>query len=244
MDYPHIVKTPETCGGLPRIEGTRITVNLIVTEIVRARNSPEEVLMISSPLDARTNSFGFAYYFDNRCRGGRLPSTIRPPGRRHAPPFSVAFGSRNRSKAGRLTTPPSLEADHPVGHELPKSFAFMVERPRPAWSRADDQVGVSVGGVYCEQAQSKPFQAGCYNTCMNQPHTLGELKASGYHSSSVKDEMRRNLIRKLKAAEPIFDGILGYEETVLPQCRMRSSPGTTCYSSAYAARPRRACFGN
>jgi magnesium chelatase subunit I len=52
---------------------------------------------------------------------------------------------------------------------------------------------------------------------MNQPRTLAELKSTGYQSSSVKDEMRRNLIRKLKAGEPIFDGILGYEETVLPQ---------------------------
>jgi magnesium chelatase subunit I len=52
---------------------------------------------------------------------------------------------------------------------------------------------------------------------MNHPHTLRQLKATGYQSSSVKDEMRRNLIRKLKAGEPIFDGILGYEETVLPQ---------------------------
>jgi magnesium chelatase subunit I len=52
---------------------------------------------------------------------------------------------------------------------------------------------------------------------MNRPRTLGELKASGYQSISVKDEMRRNLIRKLKAGKPIFDGIVGYEETVLPQ---------------------------
>jgi magnesium chelatase subunit I len=52
---------------------------------------------------------------------------------------------------------------------------------------------------------------------MTQPRTLGELKAIGYQSVSVKDEMRKNLIRKLKANEAIFDGILGYEETVLPQ---------------------------
>lgn len=52
---------------------------------------------------------------------------------------------------------------------------------------------------------------------MNRPRTLGELKAAGYQSISVKDEMRHNLIRKLKAGAPIFDGILGYEETVLPQ---------------------------
>ncbi len=52
---------------------------------------------------------------------------------------------------------------------------------------------------------------------MTQPRTVGELKASGYQSVPVKDEMRRNLIRKLKAGEKIFDGILGYDETVVPQ---------------------------
>ena len=52
---------------------------------------------------------------------------------------------------------------------------------------------------------------------MTHPRTLAELKASGYRSTSVKDEMRRNLITKLKAGDKIFDGILGYEETVVPQ---------------------------
>jgi magnesium chelatase subunit I len=52
---------------------------------------------------------------------------------------------------------------------------------------------------------------------MNLPRTLGELKQSGYQSVPVKEEMRRNLVRKLRTQEPIFDGILGYEETVLPQ---------------------------
>ncbi len=52
---------------------------------------------------------------------------------------------------------------------------------------------------------------------MTQPRTLGELKNSGYQSIPVKDEMRRNLIRKLKVGAKIFDGILGYEETVVPQ---------------------------
>src|SRR5262245_48738495 len=52
---------------------------------------------------------------------------------------------------------------------------------------------------------------------MTRPRTLGELKDSGYRVRSVKDEMRHNLIRKLRANEPIFDGIIGYEETVLPQ---------------------------
>ncbi|QDT36527.1 sigma 54-interacting transcriptional regulator [Stratiformator vulcanicus] len=51
----------------------------------------------------------------------------------------------------------------------------------------------------------------------DHPTTLGELKASGYRPVSVKAEMRRNLIRKLKSGEEIFPGILGYEQTVLPE---------------------------
>src|SRR5271165_4028323 len=51
----------------------------------------------------------------------------------------------------------------------------------------------------------------------DRPGTLGELKASGYKSESVKDEMRRNLIAKLTSGEPLFPDILGYEETVVPQ---------------------------
>lgn len=49
------------------------------------------------------------------------------------------------------------------------------------------------------------------------PKTLGELRASGYRSSSVKAEMRRNLIARLRRNEPLFPGILGYDDTVLPQ---------------------------
>jgi len=47
--------------------------------------------------------------------------------------------------------------------------------------------------------------------------TLGQLKASGYRPRSVKDEMRENLIRKLKSGERLFPGILGYDESVVPQ---------------------------
>src|SRR6478672_2882530 len=52
---------------------------------------------------------------------------------------------------------------------------------------------------------------------MDRPRTLGDLRKSGYRSQSVKDEMRHNLIRKLQSGQPLFDGIIGYEETVLPQ---------------------------
>ncbi|MCH2450458.1 MAG: sigma 54-interacting transcriptional regulator [Gracilimonas sp.] len=47
--------------------------------------------------------------------------------------------------------------------------------------------------------------------------TLGELKKSGWESVSVKEEIRRNLINKIRNKEELFPGILGYEKTVLPQ---------------------------
>src|SRR6476469_7946703 len=50
-----------------------------------------------------------------------------------------------------------------------------------------------------------------------KPQTFGELKASGYASRSVKDEMRANLISKLRNGERLFRGILGYDESVVPQ---------------------------
>src|SRR5712675_1962470 len=52
---------------------------------------------------------------------------------------------------------------------------------------------------------------------MERARTLGELKASGYRSISVKDDMRANLICKLKRREKLFPGIVGYDETVVPQ---------------------------
>lgn len=46
--------------------------------------------------------------------------------------------------------------------------------------------------------------------------TLGDLKQSGYQLLSVKDEVRKNLIEKIKAKENPFPGIMGYEDTVIP----------------------------
>jgi magnesium chelatase subunit I len=50
-----------------------------------------------------------------------------------------------------------------------------------------------------------------------RPATVGQLKETGYQPCSVKDELRRNVIRKLKAGEELFRGIVGYRDTVLPQ---------------------------
>src|SRR5476651_573824 len=47
--------------------------------------------------------------------------------------------------------------------------------------------------------------------------TLGDLRQSGYRSRPVKQEIRDNLVRKLQAGETLFPGIIGYDETVIPQ---------------------------
>src|SRR5215813_7999566 len=47
--------------------------------------------------------------------------------------------------------------------------------------------------------------------------TLGELRQTSYVTRSVKDEMRSNLLRKLESRTPIFPGIIGYEDSVIPQ---------------------------
>ena len=46
--------------------------------------------------------------------------------------------------------------------------------------------------------------------------TLGALKKSGYRSRSIKEELRENLISKLESREKVFEGIYGFDETVLP----------------------------
>src|SRR3981081_4124552 len=46
--------------------------------------------------------------------------------------------------------------------------------------------------------------------------TLGQLKKAGYKNRSVKEEIRENLIRKLKNKENTFPGIVGYDDSVIP----------------------------
>jgi magnesium chelatase subunit I len=52
---------------------------------------------------------------------------------------------------------------------------------------------------------------------MDYPGTLRELKEFRYQSRSVKDELRDNLIKRLRAGEKLFPGIVGYDDTVIPQ---------------------------
>ncbi|HYM81868.1 MAG TPA: magnesium chelatase [Candidatus Limnocylindria bacterium] len=52
---------------------------------------------------------------------------------------------------------------------------------------------------------------------MSRPRTLKELKSTSYRSRSVKDEMRANLIARLRSGDALFPGIVGYQHTVEPQ---------------------------
>jgi magnesium chelatase subunit I len=51
----------------------------------------------------------------------------------------------------------------------------------------------------------------------HRPTTLGDLKNSGWKSRSVKQEMRENLIAHIRSGEKFFRGIIGYDDTVVPQ---------------------------
>ena len=52
---------------------------------------------------------------------------------------------------------------------------------------------------------------------MKDIKTLGELKQSGYVSRSIKDELRDNLRIKIKSGKPVFEGVHGFENTVIPE---------------------------
>jgi magnesium chelatase subunit I len=47
--------------------------------------------------------------------------------------------------------------------------------------------------------------------------TLGELKKAGYQPKSIKDELRDNLRQKIKSGQPVFEGVHGFENTVIPE---------------------------
>ncbi|MGI8684955.1 MAG: sigma 54-interacting transcriptional regulator [Acidimicrobiales bacterium] len=52
---------------------------------------------------------------------------------------------------------------------------------------------------------------------MSRPATLGQLRESGWRSVPVKEEVRRNACARIVAGRPVVEGVLGYDDTVLPQ---------------------------
>ncbi len=56
-----------------------------------------------------------------------------------------------------------------------------------------------------------------HDTSHDRPSTIGELRASGWVSRPVKQEIREHAIHKIASGEPLFEGVSGYEDTVMPQ---------------------------
>lgn len=54
---------------------------------------------------------------------------------------------------------------------------------------------------------------------MKKPMTLGALRSAGYEYQSIKDELRKNLIYRIQNDKPLFEGIIGYEHSVIPQLK-------------------------
>src|SRR5215207_5814344 len=54
-------------------------------------------------------------------------------------------------------------------------------------------------------------------SAQTKARTVGELKSSGYQTRSIKDELRSNLLTRLANNTPLFPGIVGYDDSVIPQ---------------------------
>jgi magnesium chelatase subunit I len=50
-----------------------------------------------------------------------------------------------------------------------------------------------------------------------RPATVGELRAAGFRYRTVKEELRENLLARMRSGEPRFPGVVGYDDTVLPE---------------------------
>src|SRR6266571_4621761 len=52
---------------------------------------------------------------------------------------------------------------------------------------------------------------------MTRAGTLGELRTSGWESRPVKEEVRANALTRISSGKPLVDGVIGFDDTVLPQ---------------------------
>ena len=66
----------------------------------------------------------------------------------------------------------------------------------------------------------------------NLPETLGALVESGYKSRSVKEEIRTNLVQRISDGLKVFPGIVGFDQSVIPQIQN----AILCWARHYSAR--------
>ena len=82
-----------------------------------------------------------------------------------------------------------------------------------SWYR-DDRYHPTLNLITSLPSETEPDTLG---RMKDRASTVGELRASGYKTLPVKVEIRQNLIKKLKAGDPLFPTVVGYDDTVLPQ---------------------------
>jgi magnesium chelatase subunit I len=95
--------------------------------------------------------------------------------------------------------------------KIPDSMGFIFRGRKKETSRAAEGTTLTPVGKSAKTDNLGDVSA------RNKPKTLGELKASGYRPLSVREEMRRNLISMIREKKAIFRGIIGYDDTVIPQ---------------------------
>jgi magnesium chelatase subunit I len=73
-----------------------------------------------------------------------------------------------------------------------------------------------------------------------KPATIAELRASGHVRETVKHELRRNLLARIRSGQELFPGIVGYDETVIPQISNAIISGHDMILLGERGRPRAA----
>ncbi len=112
------------------------------------------------------------------------------------------------------------------GHRLPVAVVVVALGERlgevrfrdvraPGTRQADSLATSSARSRGC--ARLTAHRASAYARLMSRPATLGDLRASGWESRPVKEEIRANAIRALGEHRPLVEGVVGYDDTVLPQ---------------------------
>ena len=150
----------------------------------------------------------------HRCIAGPLEGVRRP---------SSGLGAADEHAGrGRGAPPSSASASQAAagvgGRSVGRRPGRMPRRPPCTTDRAPQPCLTAAG---CPNARATYGRGHGAPTAPTAPTTLGELRASGHAHRPVKAEIRDNLLARLRAGEPRFPGIVGFDETVLPAARAR-----------------------
>jgi magnesium chelatase subunit I len=96
-------------------------------------------------------------------------------------------------------------------------MSFLFKRQKQEKKSTEEAVISPVSSAGKPPAPAAKTDAVSTSSVSRRPRTIGELKASGYKSVSIKEEMRRNLILLIREKKEVFPGIIGYDNTVIPQ---------------------------